>query len=305
MNLIANNGWLNVYKPPNITSSKTVLKIKKQFKLKKIGHAGTLDPNAEGILPIAFGSTTKIISFMENKNKKYSFTIKWGEQTSTDDSEGKIIFKSSKIPNTDEIKKLLPNFIGNIQQIPPKYSAIKINGNRAYDLSRNKIEFKLKPRFVRVYSIKCLKNKKYNESSFSVICGKGFYVRSFARDFAINLSTRGHILRLKREKVGIFNVTNSILLDDLLKIGHLSNEIKGFYPSSVVLDDIPALEVDNEEKNKIRMGKKIDISFLSKNSIEEFQTKKIIFAKNNNELIALGYIERNFFRPNKVFNKEN
>ena len=271
MNLIVNNGWLNVYKPPNITSSKTVLKIKKQFKLKKIGHAGTLDPNAEGILPIAFGSTTRIISFMENKNKKYNFTIKWGEQTSTDDSEGKIVFKSSKIPNTDEINRSLTNFIGHIQQIPPKYSAIKINGNRAYDLSRSKIEFELKPRFVRVYSIKCLKNKKYNESSFSVICGKGFYVRSFARDFAINLSTRGHILRLKREKVGIFNVTNSILLDDLLKISHLSEGIKGFYHSSVVLDDIPALTVNNEAISDIRMGKKINVSYLSDNTLKELK----------------------------------
>ena len=299
------NGWLNVYKPIDITSSKAVLKIKKKFNLNKIGHAGTLDPKAEGVLPIAFGNTTKIISFVESKKKQYNFIIRWGQQTTTDDTEGSVIFNSSKIPNKYEINKILFKYIGEVSQIPPKYSAIKIKGNRAYKLSRNKINFELEARKVNVYSLKYLKNINVNESLFSITCGKGFYVRSFARDIAIALGSRGHIIWLKRTKVANFIEKNSILLDDLLKLSHLSDGIKGFYHSAVVLDDIPALTVNNVEKTNIRMGKKINISFLYENSFKEFQSKEIVYAKNNNELIALGYIENNFFKPKKVFKEEN
>ena len=295
-------GWLNVYKPLNITSSNTVSKIKKKFKLKKVGHAGTLDPKAEGILPIAFGNTTKIISFVTNKSKKYYFIIKWGEQTSTDDSEGNLIFKSKKIPNINEINSILTKYIGEIYQVPPKYSAIKINGMRAYELSRHKAEFTLLPRKVKIYSLKYIKNVSANKSAFSITCGKGFYIRSFARDFAISLGSRGHIAALKRQEVGIFKEKNSILLDDLLKISHLSKGIKGFYHSSVVLDDIPALTVNNSEKTDIRMGKKIYISFLNENFFKKLYQKEIICAKNNEELIALGYLQNGFFKPTKVFN---
>ena len=147
-------GWLCIYKPVNISSAKTVFKIKKKFNLKKVGHAGTLDPQAKGILPIAFGSSTKMISFVMNKRKKYHFIIKWGQQTTTDDGEGEIIFSSNKIPTQSEIERSLKNFTGNIFQIPPKYSAIKYNGNRAYKLSRKNIKFNLQPREVSIFLIK-------------------------------------------------------------------------------------------------------------------------------------------------------
>ena len=301
MSLI-NCGWLNIYKPLNITSSNTVSKIKKKFKLKKVGHAGTLDPKAEGILPVAFGNATKIISFVTNKSKKYYFIIKWGEQTSTDDSEGSLIYKSRKIPNINEINNNLSKYSGDIYQVPPKYSAIKVNGIRAYQLSRNKNEFKLLPRKVKIYSIEYIKNISFNKSAFSITCGKGFYIRSFARDFAISLGSRGHIVALKRQEVGIFKEKNSILLDDLLKISHLSEGIKGFYHSSVVLDDIPALTVNNSEKTDIRMGKKIYISFINENFLKKLNQSEVVCAKNNEELIALGYLHDGFFKPTKVFN---
>ena len=301
---LVTSGWLNVYKPSGISSSSTVLKIKRNFKLKKIGHGGTLDPEAEGILPIAFGYTTKILSFVENSYKKYNFIIKWGQQTTTDDSEGKVIFTSSKIPKKYEINEVLPKYIGRIKQKPPKYSAIKINGNRAYKLSRKNVVFQIPSRIVSLYEASYKKNNNYNESIFSIKCGKGFYVRSFARDIAIDLGTRGHVIGLKRQEVGFFNKKNSILLDDLLKISHLTSGIKGFYHSSVVLDDIPALTVNNAEMADIRMGKKINTSLFYENSFKEFKTKKIVYAKNKEELVALGYIENNFFKPKKVFVKE-
>ncbi|MBG77363.1 MAG: tRNA pseudouridine synthase B [Alphaproteobacteria bacterium MarineAlpha5_Bin12] len=299
-----NTGWLNIYKPINITSSKAVLKIKKKFNLKKIGHAGTLDPKAEGILPIAIGSTTRIINFIEKKKKIYQFIIKWGEQTNTDDSEGEVIYFSKNYPQKKEIEKILPNYLGTILQKPPIFSAIKISGNRAYDLSRKKIQFDLKDRKVEIFAIKLLKTISKSESLFSITCGKGFYIRSFARDIAIKLGTRGHIKTLKRQEVGIFNEKNSILLDDLLKIGHLSPEIKGYFKSTVMLDDIPAFNVNDREISEIQKGKEISISNLEHSFSNEVKTENLVYAQKNKEVVALGYIENNFFKPKKVLYKE-
>jgi len=154
--MIVNNGWLNIYKPIGITSAKVVSLIKKKFKLKKIGHAGTLDPLAEGVLPISFGTATRTSSFVLKKIKKYQFTIKWGEQTTTDDMEGKILYKTNNIPKKVEINKIVKKFTGQIDQTPPNFSSIKINGNRAYKLSRKNINFKINSRKVFVYELNYL-----------------------------------------------------------------------------------------------------------------------------------------------------
>ena len=295
------HGWLSLYKPINTSSFSVVKMIKKRFNLNKIGHGGTLDPQAVGVLPIALGNATRLVSFLANKKKEYQFIIKWGSQTTTDDSEGKTIFQSIKIPNKDEINNSLQKFIGDIEQIPPKYSAVKVNGERAYKLSRNNIDFVLSPKIVQVYSLKYIKNVNYNESLFTINCGSGFYVRSLARDLAIQLGTRGHVSYLERTKVGIFTKNNTILLDDLIKISHLSSAIKGFYHISKVLDDIPALEVNNAEVLSIKMGKKVDISFLSKNFYKKLNLEEFVYIKNNDELVALGHVQNNFFKPKKVF----
>tara|TARA_Y100000590_G_scaffold468979_1_gene654226 strand:- start:5625 stop:6530 length:906 start_codon:yes stop_codon:yes gene_type:complete len=295
------HGWLSLYKPINTSSFSVVKMIKKRFNLNKIGHGGTLDPQAVGVLPIALGNATRLVSFLANKKKEYQFIIKWGSQTTTDDSEGKTIFQSIKIPNKDEINNSLQKFIGDIEQIPPKYSAVKVNGERAYKLSRNNIDFVLSPKIVQVYSLKYIKNVNYNESLFTINCGSGFYVRSLARDLAIQLGTRGHVSYLERTKVGIFTKNNTILLDDLIKISHLSSAIKGFYHISKVLDDIPALEVNNAEVLSIKMGKKVDISFLSKSFYKKLNLEEFVYIKNNDELVALGHVQNNFFKPKKVF----
>ena len=223
-----NEGWLCIYKPLNITSSKVVQKIKKKFNIKKIGHAGTLDPKAKGVLPIAIGDATKLMSYVVNKKKQYKFSIKWGEQTTTDDREGKIIFFSKKIPKKKEIDDSLFKFIGLIDQIPPKYSSIKYFGKRSYSLSRKGVNFDLKPRKVELFCLEHLKDLKFNKSTFLANCGPGYYIRSLARDLAVDLGTRGHITSLERLKVGIFEKKNTILLDDLLKLSHLSEEFKFF-----------------------------------------------------------------------------
>ena len=189
-------GWLNVYKPTNISSFEALNKIKKKYNVKKIGHAGTLDPLAEGILPIAIGKATKLIPFINNDIKEYEFEIKWGEQTSTDDREGDIIEKSSYIPSYSEIYMKLKNFTGKIIQAPPKASAVKINGVRAYKLFRLNTNFENKKKYVYVYESKILDSTKKNLTKIMIKCGKGFYVRSFARDLAEQLGTKGHIFSL-------------------------------------------------------------------------------------------------------------
>ena len=186
-------GWINLYKPIGISSFSAIYKVKKKFNIKKIGHAGTLDPNAEGILPIAVNKTTKLISFISSSSKKYNFKIKWGEQTSTDDSEGEIINYSNKIPAKDEINKIINQFLGNIDQIPPKASAIKVNGKRAYAILRDKKHFLLDSKKVFLKSISYLWSDN-NISNFMIECGKGFYVRSLARDMAHKLETYGHVV---------------------------------------------------------------------------------------------------------------
>ena len=197
-------GWINLYKPVGVSSFSAIYKIKKKFNIKKLGHAGTLDPNAEGVLPIAINKTTKLIPFINTNTKKYIFKIKWGEQTSTDDSEGEIINYSNKIPKEFDIKKIINSFLGCIDQIPPKASAIKVKGRRAYSVLREKKDFILTPKKVFLKSISFLGSNN-NTSRFIIECGKGYYVRSLARDIAQKLETFGHVIELKRTKVGNFN----------------------------------------------------------------------------------------------------
>ena len=292
--------WINVYKPINISSFGVIRKIRKKFSILKMGHAGTLDPNAEGVLPIALDKNTKLISLINEKIKIYEFTIKWGSQTTTDDKEGEIIDISKNIPSKEVIKENLICFIGNIFQRPPKVSAVKIDGKRAYKRFRNHDDFETTSRIVRVYNIKFIDQPLSTISALRVECGKGFYVRSFARDLAEKLNTKAHIYSLKRVKVGNFTEKNSILLDDLLKMSEMAKGIRGFHSSISVLDDIPAFEIDNNEMlENISNGKKINIDFfLNKPLIQN--DKKDYFVTNKGKVIALGIIDEVFFIPKKV-----
>ena len=183
-------GWINLYKPKGISSFSAIYKIKKKFNIIKIGHAGTLDPEAEGILPIAINKTTKLIPFVNISSKRYLFKIKWGEQTSTDDSEGEVLNYNNKTPSDEEINQTVNSFIGYQDQVPPKASAVKVNGRRAYAVLRENKNFSLKSKKVFLKSITFLFSN-INTSSFEIDCGKGFYVRSLARDIAYKLGTYG------------------------------------------------------------------------------------------------------------------
>ena len=294
------DGWINVFKPKNISSFDVIRKIKKKYNILKIGHAGTLDPIAEGVLPIAVGKTTKLVSLINDKIKNYEFEIKWGEQTTTDDKEGEIIDISQNIPSIKNVEGGFINFIGDIMQKPPKVSAVKINGKRAYERFRNNEVFETNKRLVRVYNLKLIDQPHETISKIKVECGKGFYVRSFARDLGEILNTKAHIYSLKRVKVGSFTEKNSILLDDLLKISEMAYGIRGFHSSVSVLDDIPAFEIDNNEMlESISHGNKVKIDILLARSLVQSNNKNY-FATKNGKVISVGEIDGSFFKPRKV-----
>ena len=294
-------GWVNLYKPKGPTSFSAIYKVKKKFNINKIGHAGTLDPNAEGILPIAINKTTKLIPFVNTSSKKYLFKIKWGEQTSTDDSEGEIINYSNKIPSKQEINSIVNSLIGFQDQIPPKASAVKVNGKRAYAVLRENKNFSLESKKVFLKSITFLFSNN-NTSSFEINCGKGFYVRSLARDIAFKLGTCGHVVELKRTKVGHFNEKTSILLDDILKIGQSEFEFNCIHSSISMLDDILAYEIEEKKDlNDLSLGKSIFIN--NKRLIKKplsSDKEELVFLSNKGNIISLGKLSEDLFKPNKV-----
>ena len=294
-------GWINLYKPKNISSFKAINKIKKKFLLKKIGHAGTLDPLAKGILPVAIGKATKLISFVNNDIKEYHFTVSWGIQTSSDDSDGEILNRSKVLPELKQIEKIKNNFLGLLSQVPPKVSAVKINGQRAYKLVRIKEDFSISSKDVFVKKIEVL-NHKIDKTSFSIECGKGFYIRSFARDIATQLGTLGHISSLERVKVGNFTRETSILLDDLLKIGQRLDDFNYIKTSVSMLDDILAYEIeDKKDLNELSFGRSIKIKEeYIKNFSSKKIDKKIFFLSNNGNIVSIGKLEGNLFKPNKI-----
>jgi len=295
-------GWLNVYKPAGISSFAVVRKIKKKFQINKVGHGGTLDPLAEGVIPIAIGKATKLIPFINNEMKEYEFEVKWGEQTSTDDAEGETISTSRYIPSVEEIQTNLKKFNGEILQKPPRASAIKIGGKRAYKLFRENKDFEMYERKVFIYSSEIIDLSNPLIAKIRIKCGKGFYIRSFARDFAESLNTKGHITYLKRTKVGRFTSKNSNLLDDLLKIGQTLSEFRDFHTSISMLDDILAYEID-DENNKISISQGKSINLNVNNLINPFLNstdRKIVFLTDKGSVLSFGKLNGNLFKPDKV-----
>ena len=299
--MISKQGWINLYKPKDITSFKAINSIKKKFSINKIGHAGTLDPMAEGVLPIAIGKATKLIPYIGNMNKEYEFTVTWGTQTTTDDAEGEILFESSYHPKRQEIEKKIINYIGCISQIPPKVSAVKINGKRAYKLFRENKKFTIQPKKVFIEDL-CITDHSINKTSFKILCGQGFYVRSLARDLAIDLKTYGHISSLKRSKVGKFIEKTSILLDDLLKIGQTHEEINCISTTISMLDDILAYEIEEKlDIENLSFGRSIKIDerkIINPSSIN--LDKKNIFLFKKGDIVSIGKLDGNLFKPNKI-----
>jgi len=288
------NGWIFVDKPPDISSFKVIKIVKKILKVDKLGHSGTLDPFATGILAIAFGEATKSIRYFNSK-KTYSFDITFGESRDTDDIKGKIIKISELIPKLENIKKVLPEFIGTIEQIPPKFSAVKVNGIRAYKLARNERDFELKAKKVQISALNCFDSKQENTFSFLMTCSSGTYVRSFARDLALKLNTCAFVSKLRRTKIGKFSEKDIILLDKLSNLVHIGDHFEIIHPVEDVLDDIPAVNLKTEDGKRFKNG--LEIRFFCKDlSLENL----LVFANRN--LIGVGKINNGLISSKRGFN---
>jgi tRNA pseudouridine55 synthase len=300
------SGWVNLDKPIGMTSTQAIGKLRRILNAQKIGHAGTLDPLATGVLPIALGEATKTIPFAQDADKTYTFTIIWGEQRDTDDGEGAVIATSPHRPSEGDIRAVLPEFLGEIDQIPPLYSAIKVNGARAYDLARAGEIPDLKSRIVYIDSLDLLSTSP-ESADFRMVCGKGTYVRSLARDMAEMLGTKGYIGALRRDKVGVFSAESAISLDILEALDYQSAREKALLPLQTVLGDIPALALKMDETARLRSGQVLQ--FVSRPDFDRLEKAglggiepQVALAMFNGQPTALVENERVEIRPLRVFN---
>ena len=297
------SGWIFVNKPKNVSSFDVIRKLKKIFSIKRIGHAGTLDPLATGILPIAFGSATKTIPYLVSSKKEYRFSISWGIRTTTHDMEGEVIDESNFVPSKEDILSAVSDFKGEFYQRPPKYSAVKINGQRAYKLARSGIDFNIKEKKVKLYKL-ILKDHKKNKTEFLAKVGKGFYIRSLARDLCEKLRTSGVIDSLERTELGQFSLENAFSLETIEKLVHSApaGMVGGnlLVPLSEVLDDIPALLISDKEAKRFQQGQ----SFSNNDLLKYSKLGREVLLLKDNRPIGLATVGENSFKPKKVFSEE-
>jgi len=300
------DGWINLYKPLGLTSNQALGKVKRALKPQKAGHAGTLDPLASGILPLALGAATKTVEYAQNSIKTYKFTVTWGQQRSTDDGEGDIIQSADQRPSKEEIEALLPEFTGDIEQIPPQFSAVKVDGERAYDIARDGEQVALKSRQVHIESLKILNNTP-DETTFECICGKGTYIRSLARDMGRKLGCFGYISALERTAVGPFTLENAISLDIFENMGDNAAHEDAVLPLQTVLADIPALALKEMEAARLKNGQ--TLSFLAKPDLDRLkqigiQTRQetTALALFGDKALALITVEGPEIRPLRILN---
>lgn len=288
------SGWLVLDKPEGISSAHLVGKVKHALRRAtgqkpKIGHTGTLDPFASGVLPLALGEATKLCQFLIDDYKGYQFDIAWGHFTNTGDNTGEVTLSSDNIPDIDAIKNILPEFTGDIMQVPHKFSAIKVDGKRAYDLARNGEEFELKARPLHIETLEIISHRD-NVTRLYVECSKGTYVRVLAEDIARRLNSSAHVSYLRRTAVGLFDLSQAIGLD---------NEDEIFYKAvlapEIALDGIPALNISEAEQGKIRHGQSLFRAGYTPES-ERF------LLKHSQKIIAIAGFENGMIRPKRILN---
>lgn len=297
------HGWLIVDKPIGITSTQVVARVRRVTGAAKVGHGGTLDPLASGILPIALGEATKTVSYAMDGNKTYHFRIQFGIARSTDDAEGEITATSDRRPTDDEIEAALPGFLGEVSQTPPIYSAIKIEGKRAYDLARDNQAVEMKSRIVRIDRLRLLGRPDPDHADFEASCGKGTYMRALARDLALALGTVGHIVRLRRIRVGAFTEKDAISLEKLDELGHSAPASEHLLPLETVLDDIPALALTEAEAKRLKSGQSVSLLRLAgRMPLEAIPLDAVVRTMCDGKLVALARTQDGEIHPVRVFN---
>ena len=296
------HGWVVLDKPVGMTSTHAVAVMKRLFSARRAGHAGTLDPLASGCLPIALGEATKTVPFVMDSRKVYRFTVRWGEERDTDDAEGRVVDTSGERPSQDAILALLPQFTGTIEQVPPRYSAIKVEGERAYDLARDGEVVELASRPVDIHRLDLVSTPDGDHAVFEAECGKGTYVRSLARDMGRALGCKGHVSALRRVSVGPFAENLMIPLEQIEALCHRAgigegNLADALLPVETALDDIPALAINKADAARLQRGQAVllrgrDAPILS----------GVVYVTASGQLIALAEVERGEIVPKRVFN---
>jgi tRNA pseudouridine55 synthase len=297
------HGWLILDKPLGMSSSRAVGAVRRALDAAKAGHGGTLDPLATGVLPIALGEATKTVSYVMTGRKRYSFTLKWGERSTTDDCEGEITATSAIRPSEIDILTALPAFRGAIQQLPPNFSAIKVAGERAYALARDGQEVVLTPRIVEIDSLELVGMPDSDHAALEATVGKGTYIRSIGRDLGITLGCYAHVTALRRLSVGPFDLERAISLDILTGLGHSAAVSAHLLPLETALDDIPALALTEAEAEALRCGRTVTpLRQTDQTRIEQFADGATIRATSHGKLVALAAIEGGLVRPIRVMN---
>ncbi len=296
------HGWLVVDKPLGVTSAAVVGKAKRLLNAEKVGHGGTLDPLASGILPLAFGEATKTVSLVMDGRKSYRFTLRWGIARSTEDAEGEITATSEVRPDRAAIDAVLPRFLGTILQQPPAYSALKIDGQRAYDLARAGETVDLAARPVEIFDLRLREMPDADHAVFEVDCGKGTYVRSLGRDIAVALGTVGHLAALRRTKVGVFTEADAILLDSAGESHHSPPLSDRLLPILTVLDDIPALAIPVASAQRLRQGQTLRLFPGDWGVLADCSPETVLVAIAEGTPVALCHREGENLRPSRVFN---
>jgi tRNA pseudouridine55 synthase len=292
------HGWLVLDKPAGMTSTQAVGAVRRLFRAQKAGHAGTLDPLATGILPIALGEATKTVPYAVDGQKEYRFTVHWGVETDTDDAEGRTVAESAARPEPAAIEALLPTFTGEILQTPPTFSAVKVDGERAYDLARAGESVELEARPVQIDSLVIVDCPDRDTAMFAAQCGKGTYVRSLARDMGRALGCRGHVTALRRTRVGPFSEPHAVSMSDLAAAaeadeGTLQALLR---PVETALADLAVLRVSREETVRLLRGQPVLVRG------HDPLPPGPAYATCRGHLVALGLIEKGQLRPTRVFN---
>ena len=301
------HGWCVLDKPVGMTSTHAVRVVKRLFAAKRAGHAGTLDPLASGLLPIALGEATKTVPFVMEGRKTYRFTVQWGEERDTDDSEGRATASSNDRPTPGEVRALLPRFTGTIEQVPPQYSAIKVDGERAYDLAREGETVELAARPVDIHRLELVETPDADHSVLAAECGKGTYVRAIARDMGRALGCYGHVSALRRTSVGPFQETDAAALADLQAAAPAEGGDAGdrnwsaltglLQPVDAGLRSIPSLSVSRADAARLARGQAVLLRGRDAPIMQGF-----IAVSTHGDLIALAEFEQGELRPRRIFN---
>jgi len=301
------SGWINLDKGLEMTSTDAVSRVRRLFNAQKAGHAGTLDPLATGILPIALGEATKTVPFLMEAEKTYRFTIAWGETTATFDREGAVTASSDVRPSPAGIEAALPSFVGEIQQAPPMFSAIKVDGERAYDLARAGVEVELAARTVVIRRAELMEATP-DAATLEIDCGKGTYVRAVVRDLAEMLGACGHVSSLRRTRVGPFSEATAITLENLAELAHRSQLLEALLPVETALDDIPVLAVTAEDAFRLKQGRPI---VLVPRQVEALKARltsngggdasRTVSAMADGKVVALCELRAGRLNPTRVF----